>query len=531
MARHNKHSEGLATSDIAVVGMACRFPQAPHVQGLLELLRRGGVAFEDIGDERWTHSAFLDTQDLRAQDKTYAHRAAFIRPIDAFGALHFGLAPRRVQVMDPQQRLFLDMAREALEDAGLATRAFDRPNTGVFVGASVSEYRDLNLIRHRAISLAQGDFGDSSKENAAALLALAGRAAPMRAFSVPGSLLNMIAAAVSQAFDLGGPSFAVDAACSSALVALHEAVVHLRARQCNMAIAGGVYLNLTPDNYVGFARVGAMSASGECRPFDERADGFVMGEGAGAVVLKRLEDARRDGDRIWAIIRGSAVNNDGQSEGPMTPKLEGQLDALRRAHEGVDFPVESIGFVETHGTATVVGDAVEVASLSQFFASRAKAPPACFLGSIKANVGHTMSAAGVAGFIKAVLSLHHRLIFPQPNCERPAHQLGLEASPFRLSPQLLAWEANPHHPRRAAINAFGFGGTNAHFLLEEAPPPPRRGEPLPAGESSAEPSDKVAATAEPSMQRCSKVAPAVEPSMQRCSKVAPADKPFISPLS
>jgi len=472
MAWRKACKDSFLASDIAVVGMACRFPRAPHVPGLLQLLRTGGVAFEDIADSRWTHSAFLDTADVRAQDKTYVRRAAFIERIDEFGALHFGLAPRRVQVMDPQQRLLLDIAREALEDAGLATRAFDRQNTGVFIGASVSEYRDLNVIRHRAISLAHGDFGASSKENAAALLELAGRAAPMRAFSVPGSLINMVAAAVSQAFDLGGQSFTVDSACSSSLVALHEAVLHLRARQCHMALAGGVYLNLTPDNYVGFSRIGAMSPSGFCRPFDERADGFVMGEGAGLVVLKRLEDALRDGDNIWALIRNSAVNNDGHSEGPMTPKLEGQLEALRRAHEGVEFPVESIGFVETHGTATVVGDAVEVASLSQFFASQAATPtpPACFLGSIKANVGHSMSAAGIAGFIKAVLSLRYQLLFPQPGCEKPAHKLNSAASPFRLSPQLLPWQAHPHHPRRAAVNAFGFGGTNAHLLLEEAPP-------------------------------------------------------------
>jgi len=458
-------------SDIAVIGMACRFPKAPHVPGLLKLLCTGDVAFENISNQRWTHSAFLNTADLRAQDKTYVRRAAFIEGIEEFGALHFGLAPRRVQVMDPQQRLFLETSRQALEDAGLATRDFDRKNTGVFVGASVSEYRDLNVIRHRALSLAHGDFGASSS-HASTLLELANRTAPMRAFSVPGSLINMVAATVSQAFDLGGPSFAVDSACSSALVALHEAVVHLRAGQCNMALAGGVYLNLTPDNYIGFARIGAMSPSGFCRPFDERANGFVMGEGVGVVLLKRLEDAKRDGNPIWALIRNSAVNNDGQSESPMTPKLEGQLAAIHRAHEGVDFPSESIGFVETHGTATVVGDAIEVASLSQFFASQTQTPAPsspCFLGSIKANIGHTMSAAGMAGFIKAVLALHHKLIFPQPNCEKPGHHLNSAASPFRLSSQLLEWKPNPLHPRRAAVNAFGFGGTNAHFLLEEAP--------------------------------------------------------------
>ncbi|HEY0880771.1 MAG TPA: type I polyketide synthase, partial [Archangium sp.] len=284
-----------------------------------------------------------------------------------------------------------------------------------------------------------------------------------------GSLLNMIACSVAQTFDLNGPAMSIDAACSSALVAIHEAVVNLRARQINMAVAGGVYLNLNPDNLVGFSRIGAISPSGVCRPFDAKADGFVMGEGVGLVILKRLDDAIRDGDRVYAVLKGSGCNNDGRGEGPMTPRPEGQRDAMWRAHADCDFPVETISYVETHGTATTVGDVVEVGALKHFFNERAGKTldqPFCNLGSIKGNIGHTMSAAGVAGFIKTCLMLHHGVIPPQPSVEELNPKLDLPRSPFRVSRELSPWTAPI---KRAAVSSFGFGGTNAHVLLEQAP--------------------------------------------------------------
>lgn len=458
-------------SDIAVVGMACRFPHAKDLPSLWKLVSTGHVAFEDIGDDRWTHSAFFEPNDARAQDKTYVRKGAFIDGVDEFAALHFGLAPRRVQVMDPQQRLAIEVTRQALQDAGYEKRPLDRQRTGVFLGASVNEYKDLLTARHRALQLIEGEFGDKlSSTEAEAVRAGFADVAPSRAFSIAGGLLNMIACSVSQTFDLNGPSISIDAACSSALVAIHEAAVNLRAKQCNVALAGGVYLNLTPDNHIGFSRIGAISPSGVCRPFDARADGFVMGEGVGVVVLKRLDDAKRDGDRIYAVLRGSGCNNDGRGEGPMTPRPEGQRDAMRRAHQDVDFPIETIGYVETHGTATTVGDVVEVGALKQFFAEKAGhalGQPFCFLGSIKANIGHTMSAAGVAGFMKTVLALHHGVIPPQPSVEEVNPKLDLTHSPFRIAAKPTRWERPKTSPRRAAVSSFGFGGTNAHVLLEE----------------------------------------------------------------
>ncbi len=469
----SSHKNDTAREAIAVVGMGCRFPHAKDLPDLWRVVSTGEVTFQDIDDSRWKHSAFFDPHDVRAADKTYVRKGAFIDGVDEFAALHYGLAPRRVQVMDPQHRLAIETTRQALQDAGYETKPFDRSRTGVFIGASVSEYKDLMTARHRAQQSINGEFGDSlSGAEAEALKASVADVAPARAFTIAGSLLNMIACSVAQTFDLNGPALSIDAACSSALVAIHEAIINLRARQVNLAIAGGVYLNLNPDNLIGFSRIGAISPSGVCRPFDARADGFVMGEGVGLVVLKRLDDAVRDGDRIYAVIKGTGCNNDGRGEGPMTPRPEGQREAMWRAHADTDFPVESISYVETHGTATTVGDATEVGALKHFFnerAGHALEQPFCNLGSIKGNIGHTMSAAGAAGFIKTCLMLHHGVIPPQPGCEELNPKLDLPHSPFRIAAQSMPWNVPV---RRAAVSSFGFGGTNAHVLLEQAPARP-----------------------------------------------------------
>jgi acyl transferase domain-containing protein/7-keto-8-aminopelargonate synthetase-like enzyme/NAD(P)-dependent dehydrogenase (short-subunit alcohol dehydrogenase family) len=466
-----KHAE--AQGSIAVVGMACRFPHANDLPALWKVVSTGEVTFEPIDESRWKHSAFVDTKDVRAPDKTYVLKGAFVDGVDEFAALHYGMAPRRVQVMDPQQRLAIEATRQALQDAGYDTRPFDKLHTGVFLGASVSEYRDLMTARHRALQMVNGEYGDAlSQAEQEAVRASVADVVPARAFSIAGGLLNMIACSVSQTFDLSGPAMQIDAACSSALVAIHEAVVNLRAGVVNMAVAGGVYLNLGPDNLIGFSRIGAISPSGACRPFDAKADGFVMGEGVGVVILKRLEDALKDGDRVYAVIRGSGCNNDGRGEGPMTPRPEGQKDAMRRAHAGLDFGVDAITYVETHGTATTVGDVVEVGALRQFFAERLGKPvdePYCWLGSIKANVGHTMSAAGVAGFIKTCLMMHHGVIPPQPAIEELNPKLDLPSSPFKLAQKPTPWTVKNGGPRRAAVSSFGFGGTNVHVVIEEPP--------------------------------------------------------------
>ncbi|HUJ27523.1 MAG TPA: beta-ketoacyl synthase N-terminal-like domain-containing protein, partial [Myxococcales bacterium] len=471
--------------EIAIVGLGCRFPQAPDPLGYWELIRKGTVTFGPIPASRWDHALFFDPS-TRIPDKAYIDKGAYLGDdeIHEFGALHFGIAPRRIQVTDPQHRILLDAVRGALQDAGYEKRAYDRGRTGVFIGASANEHKEILLSRLRAMQMFDGAFGRSLPGAEDVRDALIEQVVPIRAFSIAGNLLNMAAAIVAQTFDLGGPAMSVDAACSSALVATQQAIVNLRAGQIDLAIAGGVYLNLLPDNLVGFSRIGAISRKGECRPFDAGADGFVMGEGVGCVILKRLDDAVRDGDRIYAVVKGAASNNDGRSEGPMTPRPGGQLEALRLAYRDAGFSPATLGYVEAHGTATTVGDVVEVAALRQLFEEAgwtARDGARTAIGSVKANIGHTMSAAGMAGLIKTTLALHHKALPPQPSVGEENPKLQLADGPFFLPRAETPWEARDGVPRRAGVSSFGFGGTNAHLALEEAPVRARRSVAVPAG--------------------------------------------------
>ena len=475
--------------DIAIVGLGCRFPSARDPLAYWQLVRDGKVTFRSIPDSRWDHALFYD-ETTRIPDKAYIDKGAYLDDdeITHFATLHFGIAPRRIQVTDPQHRILLDAVRGALQDAGYEKRPFERGRTGVFIGASANEHKEILLSRLRAMQLFDGAFGRKLAGGDELRDALIGDVVPIRAYSIAGNLLNMAAAIVAQTFDLGGPAIAIDAACSSALVAAQQAIVNLRAGQIDVALAGGVYLNLLPDNLVGFSRIGAISRKGECRPFDASADGFVMGEGVGVVVMKRLDDALRDGDRIYALVKGAASNNDGRSEGPMTPRPGGQLEALRAAYRDAGFSPATVGYIEAHGTATTVGDVVEVTALQKLYAEAGWREGArTALGSVKANIGHTMSAAGAAGLIKATLALHHKTLPPQPSIAEENPNLELSRGPFFLPRSALAWERNGT-PRRAGVSSFGFGGTNAHLVLEEAPEPRRKAvrSPRPAGKSRAE---------------------------------------------
>ncbi|HKT05075.1 MAG TPA: aminotransferase class I/II-fold pyridoxal phosphate-dependent enzyme [Rugosimonospora sp.] len=449
---------------VAVVGAACRFPGADDLDGYWDLIRDGRVATGPVSPDRWRHRPFHAPDSPRTADAAYTDTVAHLSTVDTFAAQRYAIPPRRVEVTDPQHRLLVELADAAWYDAGLDHIPRDR--TGVYIGASVSEYRLLLTSRIRAGQMAAGEFG-APLDPDAARAAVAG-VAPPRAYTIPGTLLNLAAATVSAVFDLGGPSFVVDAACSSALVALHEAVLHLRSGECDLALAGGVYLNLVPDNLIGFSRIGALSRSGVCRPFDRRADGFLLGEGAGVVLLKRLADARRDGDRVYALVRGTGCGNDGRAEGPMTPRLDGQLAALRRAYADAGVDPAAVGFVECHGTATPAGDAVELAALRKVFGPDADP----YVSSVKANIGHTMSAAGIAGLLKAMLVLRHATVPPQPGCAEPDPALGA----LRVATGPRPWSSTIDGVRRAGVSSFGFGGTNVHIVLEEppAPLPPHR---------------------------------------------------------
>ena len=459
------------TRAVAIVGMGARLPGAPSVLGLADVVERGRVPVRPVPQARWNHDQFYDPNPRRL-DRTYARVLASVDDIDRFAPEFFGILPRRARFMDPQQRLLLDAARAALEDAGRGPGTLPR-STGVYIGISVSEYYQLTTARVHLMQAAGGRFGRVPRGLDEVWDVLSENVPPIQAHSMVGQMLNMSAANLAQAFDLGGPAFATDSACSSALVALGEAILHLREGVCDAALVGGVYIACTPGNMIAFSRIGAISPSDACRPFDQRADGFVLGEGAGCVLLKRLEDAIADGDRIWAVVRGFGVNNDGRAEGPMTPRLGGQVACMERAYADADASPAEVGLVEAHGTATRVGDMVEAGSLAQVFGPARRgvsglAP--CWVTSVKSNIGHTLAAAGAAGLMSATLSLARRRIAPLAGFERVRGDLPLADAGAQVATEASDWDRAAGGGRRmAAVSSFGFGGTNVHVVLEEAP--------------------------------------------------------------
>lgn len=458
-----------STAPIAIIGVGCRFPQADDAAQYWRNISESRACFTDIPRDRWDHRTFFNANQ-REIDKAWTASGGFINGFKKFPALHFGIAPRRLEVMDPQQRLLIEATRVALMDAGYDDRPFNREKTGVFMGVSVAEFKNIALARVSAMQIAGGEFGPPAATQALrdALMEMTENVVPTRAFSLAGALTALAATSVSQVFDLGGPSYTLDAACASASVAINDAVLQLRAGLIDCALAGGAYINLTPDNLISFTRIGAISPTGACRPFDEKADGFVQGDGVGVIFLKRLDDALRDGDRVLALIRGTGCNNDGRGEGPMTPRVSGQLRALHAAYGDADFSPATVAFFEAHGTATSVGDPVEIEALGTLLKSAGVDAPA-LIGSVKGVIGHAMSAAGIAGVIKAVKMIEHRVAPAQPNFTRPNASLKLEQHPLEVCAATRALEGRAGGPLRVGVSSFGFGGTNSHIVLEEAP--------------------------------------------------------------
>lgn len=469
---------------IAIVGVGCRFAGAEDLQSFWRLTLEGVDSFGPVPADRWDHEAFFDPNP-RSRDKSYAPTGAFIADVRSFPAVALQVPPRRVEVMDPQQRFALECALQAVEDSGRNPDELPR-RTGVYMGVTAVEYRTLTSARTVAQMMASGTLG-TPPEDATAFAAAVDRMLPARPFTAPGVLSNMVAATVAQELRLHGPAFTSDAACASALVAVNSAVEALRSGSIDAALAGGVYICLTPEHHIAFSRIGAISKSGVCRPFDERADGFVQGDGCGVVLLKRLADARRDGDRVYGVIHGVGINNDGGGTGPMAPVLDGQIEVVQQAwadakRTGAD-PAH-LGYVETHGTGTHVGDKIEFDGLcasigpamggTQMGGPEVAGPGAAgraALGSSKANFGHTMSAAGILGLIRAVMAVHHRTIPPMAGYERPKDDLGLDGSPFYIPKAAAAWDAPE---RLACVSSFGFGGTNVHVVVGSHEPVAQR---------------------------------------------------------
>ncbi|MFI2507293.1 type I polyketide synthase [Streptomyces sp. NPDC018972] len=437
------HDEDLPA--VAVIGMAGRFPGAGDLDAFWENLATGREAIRPVADEEFL-AAGGDPRDL--DDPTLVRMASVVEGIDRFDSGFFGYSPAEAAVVDPQQRLLLETAYHALEDAGCLGTDRAGEAFGVYAGAGDSRYYPAHVYPRFA-----GQPGSVALVHAATA-----------------NSLGTLATRVSYELGLTGPAVSLQTACSTALVAVHTACQDLLDHRCDTALAAAVSLN--PSAVLGYRHVpdGPFSPDGHCRAFAADAAGTSSGDGVGAVVLKRLEDALADGDRIRAVIRGSAVNNDGRRKvGFSAPSAAGQTEVVLAAQAQAEIDADTIGLVEAHGTATRLGDPIEVSALTEAFRHSTRRTGFCALGSVKTNIGHLGAAAGIAGLIKAVLALEHRQIPPSLHFDRPNPLIDFDTSPFRVPTALEDWPAGDH-PRRAAVSAFGIGGTNAHVILEEAPP-------------------------------------------------------------
>lgn len=441
-------------SDIAIIGMGCLLPGAQDVRRFWHNIVNKVNAVGEIPQDRFDVNLYFDP-DRKARDKIYSKWGGFLADIP-FDPTRYGIPPSAVPSIDPLQLLTLEVVQQALADAGYATRMFPRERSSIILGAS-GGLGDLGMqYGFRALQPMYAQEGAVASP----------RLPEWTEDSFAGVLLNVAAGRAANRFDLGGVNFTVDAACASSLAAVYLAGRELERGESDMVIAGGIDTVQTPFGYLCFSKTQALSPQGRCRAFDASADGIAISEGLTVVVLKRLADAERDGDRIYAVIKGISGSSDGRDRSLTAPRPEGQMLALGRAYAQAGISAASIRLVEAHGTGTVVGDASEVASLTQVYQAAGAAARSCAIGSVKSMIGHTKSAAGTAGLIKIALALYHKILPPTLHVKEPNPKI--QDSPFFVNTEPLPWMQEVGDiPRRAAVSAFGFGGTNFHAVLEE----------------------------------------------------------------
>lgn len=441
-----------STGRVAIIGIGCRLPGgASDHRAFWRNLLDGKDCVTPTPADRYD----VGTLGSRYRDKPgrlAGGRGGYIDGFDEFEPAFFGISPREADSMDPQQRKLLEVAWEALEDGGQRPAELAGSNTAVYVGAFTLDYKILQ-------------FADLSFETLAT-------------HTATGTMMTMVSNRISHCFDFRGPSLSIDTACSSSLVAVHLACQSLRRGESDLALAGGVLLHMAPQYTIAETKGGFLSPGGRSRTFDAGADGYVRAEGVGLVALKRLEDALADGDPIHAVILGSGVNQDGRTNGITVPSGEAQISLVQQVCAEAGITPGDLQYMEAHGTSTPVGDPIEANALARALAVGRAPGAACYVGSVKANIGHTESAAGIAGLIKTALSLEHRRIPPHINLERINPAIGLADAPYEIPTRVTDWPAH-EGPARAGVNSFGFGGTNAHVVLEEAPAPAVRPARLP----------------------------------------------------
>src|SRR5688500_4730476 len=432
----------MSKESIAIIGIGCRFPGGiNHPDALWKLLVEGSEAVSEIPADRWNVERFYDSEPALA-GKSVAKRGGFVDGIDQFDPQFFGISPREAPYVDPQHRLLLETAWEAIEDAGMVLDFEKGTDLGVYVGISHNDYQVI-----------QGTPWDS---------------AGITAHSPTGSAHSIAANRISYCLNLRGPSVAMDTACSSALTAVHATCEHIRSGRGDAALAGGVTVMITPGGVMGFSQAAMLSPEGRCAAFDASASGFVRGDGAGMVLLKRLSRAIADGDPIQGVILGTSLNQDGHTNGISLPSPEAQTRLVQDACKDAGIEPEEIGCVEAHGTGTAVGDPIEAHALAEALCRNRSADTPLPIGSIKTNLGHLETAAGIAGLLKAMLVLKHGQIPPSLHFETPSPHIDFENLKLRVPTQLEPFP-NGTGERIAGVNSFGFGGANAHVILAEPP--------------------------------------------------------------
>ncbi|WP_372365775.1 SDR family NAD(P)-dependent oxidoreductase [Candidatus Uabimicrobium sp. HlEnr_7] len=430
MTTHNEENH------VAIIGMACRFPKSNNIREFWHLLKNKKDAISEIPKERWDVDALYDSTPGKS-GKMYTRWGGFVDDIDLFDAKFFKIAPREAIHIDPQQRLLLEVTWNAFEDAGIAAHSRQYRNTGVFVGISGWDYGRLQIQNLDYINHYMG----------------------------VGSALCIAANRISYTFDLQGPSIAIDTACSSSLVSVHMACESLRSKACDMAVAGGVNLIISPEPTINFCQAKALARDGRCKTFDAKADGYTRSEGAGIVILKPLAQAVADNDKIYAVIRGSAINNDGLTNGIMAPNGLSQEKVIVAAHKNAGVSPQDIQYIEAHGTGTLLGDPIEIQALNKVL-NKSRSDK-CRIGSVKSNIGHLESAAGVAGLIKTALTIHHKELTPNLHFNEPNKYIEWDKICLKVQTELEPWKNND---KFVGISSFSFGGTNVHAVLQNHRP-------------------------------------------------------------
>ena len=454
--------------DIAIVGMACLLPKSEDLRSYWQNIIRGVHAFQEVSEERWRRGDFFDPK-RGTPDRVYTTSGSFLGDIQ-FNPMVYGIPPASIRSIEPIQLLALDVARRALNDAGLDRRPLHRERTAcIFAAGGMNDLGTFYVFRTLLAHFLPKVPGLSKPTQDEILKALYEHELPAwTEDSFPGFLMNVVAGRIANRLDLGGTNFTVDAACAASFAALNVGMMQLRNHDADVALVGAVDASNGPVGFMSFAQTHALSPRGRCRPFDDSADGTAIGEGVAAVVLKRLGDAERDGDRIYAVIKGIGSSSDGRNRSLTAPHPQGQLRALHRAYEDAGVDPTTVGLIEAHGTGTAVGDKSEVDSLVAAFADTDLPPQTCALGSVKSMIGHTKIAAGMAGLIKTALALKHRVLPPTIGVEVPNSRVNFASTPFYINTETRPWlTRDKDHPRRSGVSAFGFGGTNFHTVLEE----------------------------------------------------------------